>query len=46
MLLYNTGSWSAGEVLAKEPITTFLNNNGSWSAGELLQEEMDQHDVI
>ena len=45
MLLYNTGSWSTGDFIAKNLVNIMLYNTGSWSAGDFIPET-GQHAVI
>ena len=46
MLLYNTLSWSEGELKPEDRAIMLFYNAGSWSAGDFIQDESDQHPVI
>ena len=39
MLLYNTGSWSAGDIIQEKWASMMLYYTESWSAGDFVPEE-------
>ena len=46
LILYNTGSWSAGSFTPTEPVQHDVIQHWILSAGDVIPEEPDQHDAI